>query len=54
MWGAAAPRRACEGAGAVGLEMGGGLEGSASERREGGLAEGAAAAEDQRQRSGRR
>ena len=56
MWGAAAPRRAREGAGAVGLEMEGGLGDSVSERREGGLAEEgtAAGAEDQRQRSGRR
>jgi len=62
MWGAAAPRRAREGAGAAGLEMEGGLGGSVSEWRErkgrgkgeGGLAEEGAAAEDQRQRSGRR
>ena len=54
MWGAAAPRRACEGAGAAGLEVEGGLGGSVSGRRgEGGLAE-EGAAEDQRQRSGRR
>ena len=60
MWGAAAPRRAREGVGAAGLEMEGGLGGLVSGwregrgRGEGGLAEEGTAAEDQRQRSGRR